>query len=239
MPRLHGKFGATASGAGVFAWHSADGLRWTFRGTVATAADVPASGEGPNENDVSLLADGRTLLVVFRVDDGVDGGAVGAKNYLAATSTDGGRTWSSATEMIDVNGRGIGVARPRLLLLGGGSGDAAAATGGNAAAAAAAAGPLLLSGGRLYTEHTRDILLWVCWDGMGTRWEPYSISYQHNRLVEQAALRFSAAVNATTGRATTSYTSLLRLDGGRGACIVYNGETGIFAMELSIVNVNT
>ena len=240
VPWLHGKFGATAPGAGVFAWHSADGLRWTFRGTVATAADVPASGEGPNENDVSLLADGRTLLVVFRVDDGVDGGAVGAKNYLAATSTDGGRTWSSATEMIDVNGRGIGVARPRLLLLGGGSGDAAAATGGNAAAAAAAAaGPLLLSGGRLYTEHTRDILLWVCWDGMGTRWEPYSISYQHNRLVAQAALRFSAAVNATTGRATTSYTSLLRLDGGRGACIVYNGETGIFAMELSIVNVNT
>jgi hypothetical protein len=73
---------------------------------------------------------------------------------------------------------------------------------------------------------------------MGTRWEPYSISYQHNRLVAPAALRFSAAVNATTGRATTSYTSLLRLDGGRGACIVYNGETGIFAMELSIVNVN-
>ena len=263
VPWLHGKFGATAAGAGVFAWHSADGLRWTFRGTVATAAEVPASGEGPNENDVSLLADGRTLLVVFRVDDGVDGGAVGAKNYLAATSTDGGRTWSSATEMIDVNGRGIGVARPRLLLLGDGGGDAAAAVadaaaaaaaaaatttttggggggggGGAAAAVAAAAGPLLLSGGRLYTEHTRDILLWVCWDGMGTRWEPYSISYQHNQLVAPAALRFSAAVNATTGRATTSYTSLLRLDGGRGACIVYNGETGIFAMEISIVNVN-
>ena len=70
-------------------------------------------------------------------------------------------------------------------------------------------------------------------DGMGTHWEPYSISYQHNRLVTPAGLRFSAAVNDTTGRATTSYTSLLRLDSGRGACIVYNGETGIFAMEIA------
>ena len=223
VPWLHGRFGATASGAGIFAWHSADGLEWTYRGAVITAADVPSSGEGPNENDVSLLADNKTLLVVFRLDDGVDGGAVSAKNYRSATSIDGGRTWSTATEMIDVNGRGIGVARPRLLLLGGGGG------GGDATAA----GPLLLSGGRLYTEHTRDILLWVSMDGMGTHWEPYSISYQHNRLVTPAGLRFSAAVNDTTGRATTSYTSLLRLDSGRGACIVYNGETGIFAMEIA------
>jgi len=115
----------------------------------------------PTPIQVALLADGMTLLTVFRVDDGVDGGAVDAKNYRSAASTAGGRTWCVPTEMIDIGGRGIGVARPRLLMLGGDGQD----------------GPLLLSGGRLYTEHTRDILLWVCWDGMGRRWEPYSVSY--------------------------------------------------------------
>jgi hypothetical protein len=94
--------------------------------------------------------------------------------------------------------------------------------------------PLLLSGGRLYTEHTRDILLWVSWDGMGKSWETHSVSYQHNLRVTPAALRFSAAVNETSGRATTSYTSLLALDNGRAA-IVYNGDTGIFSMTVSVV----
>ena len=84
------------------------------------------------------------------------------------------------------------MARPRLLMLDDGG-------------VGTKPGPLLLAGGRLYTEHTRDVLLWVCWDGMGRRWEPYSISYRHNLLVSPAALRFSADVNATTGRATTSY----------------------------------
>ena len=136
--------------------------------------------------------------------------------------------------MNDTTGRGMGVARPRLLMLGAGK------------------GPLLLSGGRLLTEKTRDILLWVCWDGMGEnrtvpptadrgvkcargigacliptacykgllfaalpageKWDAISISYRHNLLVRPESLRFSLAVNATTGRATTSYTSLLPLD---------------------------
>jgi hypothetical protein len=94
-------------------------------------------------------------------------------------------------------------------------------------------GPLLLSGGRLYTEGTRDILLWVSWDGMGTEWHAHSLSYQHNLGVSPVDLRFSSAVNATTGRATTSYTSLLPLGGGQAA-VVYNGETGIFAMTLGV-----
>ena len=93
-------------------------------------------------------------------------------------------------------------------------------------------GPLLLSGGRLYTEQTRDILLWVSWDGMGENWETYSLSYHHNSLVKRA-LRFSAAVNSTSGRATTSYTSLLALDSDN-AVVVYNGETGIFAMRVTV-----
>jgi hypothetical protein len=111
VPWLGGRFGATPTGAGVFAWHSTDGVAWSYRGTVATAAQFPTSGEGPNENDLTLLADGRTLLSVFRIDDGVDGGKVDAKNYRSSTSDDGGKTWSEPVEMKDVTGRGMGVAR--------------------------------------------------------------------------------------------------------------------------------
>lgn len=253
VPWLNGKFGATQSGAGVYAWHSTDGQHWNYRGTVATTDQFPTSGEGPNENDVVLLADGRTLMVVFRIDDGVDGGKVEAKNYQAATSTNGGKTWTTPWEMVDVNGRGIGVARPRLLMLGGeggGSGeDGNTGQAGDGVApspprkintSASGKGPLLLSGGRLYTEHTRDILLWVCWDGMGVHWDAFSISYEHNHLVSPASLRFSAAVNATTGRATTSYTSLLPVGAnGEKAVLIYNGDTGMFAMTISVMDLLT
>jgi hypothetical protein len=117
--------------------------------------------------------------------------------------------------MKDTAGRGIGVARPRLLMLGHGK------------------GPLLMSGGRLLTEHTRDILLWISWDGTGRDWQTFSLSYQHNALVNDTALRFSAAVNSTAGRATTSYTSLLAID-DQTAVVVYNGDTGVFAMRFSV-----
>jgi hypothetical protein len=239
VPWLNGQFGAPAGGAGIFAWRSTDGLRWAYHGTVATASMFPSSGEGPwhsiawhgmawhitlcyallgegpNEHDVVLLADGKTLLVVFRIDDGVDGGATSAKNYQQATSIDGGHSWTAPTEMRDASGRGMGVCRPRLLMLGEGG------------------GPLLLSGGRLYTEQTRDILLWVSWDGMGDSWETYSISYQHNRLVQPTTFRFSAAVNSTQGRATTSYTSLLRAADPHSAVLAYNGESGVFSMRIT------
>jgi hypothetical protein len=102
---LGGRFGATANGSGVFVWHSTTGLEWTFRSTIITAAQVPSSGEGPNENDITLLADGKTLMSVMRIDDGVDGGKVAAKNYRSATSTDGGMTWTTPHAMFDVDGR--------------------------------------------------------------------------------------------------------------------------------------
>ena len=44
---------------------------------------------------------------MFRVDDGVDGGDVGAKNYRCATSIDGGVTWSTPAEMFDVDGTSL------------------------------------------------------------------------------------------------------------------------------------
>ena len=214
IPWMNGHFGATKTNAGVYAWHSNDGLHWKFRGTLATAQQFPSSGEGPNENDLVNLSDGKTLFAVFRIDDGVDGGKVGAKNYHSVTSTDDGTSWSRPREMNDTTGRGMGVARPRMLMLGNGK------------------GPLLLSGGRLYTEQTCDILLWVSWDGMGENWETYSLTYRHNSLVKPS-LRFSAAVNSTSGRATTSYTSLLAFDNDN-AIVVYNGETGIFAMRVTV-----
>ena len=43
---------------------------WTYIGTVATEADFPGAGEGPNEHGITLLADGSTLTVVFRLDNG-------------------------------------------------------------------------------------------------------------------------------------------------------------------------
>eukprot|EP01048_Picozoa_sp_COSAG05_P013428 COSAG05_NODE_1430_length_4910_cov_1.788609_3_plen_69_part_00 len=48
-------------------------------------------------------------------------------------------------------------------------------------------GPLLMTGGRLFTENTRDILLWVSWDGTAQNWQTFSLSYQHNRLVKDTA----------------------------------------------------
>ena len=74
----------------------------------------------------------------------------------------------------------------------------------------------------------------VCWDGMGQDWETYSLSYHHNALVKPA-LRFSDAVNSTSGRATTSYTSLLSID-SENAAVVYNGETGVFAMRVTVAS---
>ena len=52
------------------AFRSSDGYSWEYAGTILDAAGVPQSEEGPNQNDVVLLADGRTLLCVMRVDSG-------------------------------------------------------------------------------------------------------------------------------------------------------------------------
>jgi len=110
IPWLGGEFGAQASASGVHAWSSNDTFAWSFVGTVATAAQFPDSGEGPNENSLSLAADGRTVVCVMRLDggDGLRWGDHRTKNYHLARSTSGGRSWSKATELRDTNGRGLG-----------------------------------------------------------------------------------------------------------------------------------
>ena len=163
----------------VVAFRSADdGFTWDFVGTVLDAAHAPASEEGPNENDVALLADGHTLLCVVRLDAG-DGKVSGPyRPYVKALSTDGGRTWSAPASM----GDGVGCARPRLLSLG--------------------CGAIVLAGGRL-SPTNRDVRPWLNRAGDGVAWEPYSISYWHNALEPNSTLHFDAKVRDRS-RAPTS-----------------------------------
>lgn len=51
----------------VVAISSTDSFRWTFLAIVANATyGIGSSVFGPNENDISLMSDGKTLLCVLR-----------------------------------------------------------------------------------------------------------------------------------------------------------------------------
>lgn len=190
----------------IIAMRSTDaGRSWQYLSTIAAAAATPASEEGPNENALSLLSDGKTIACVLRLDAGDGMETHPYKNYAVAQSTDLGRTWSAAVELATA-----GCARPKLLHLG------ADGRGGVSPA------PLLLSGGRWRNHDTSDILLWVDESGtLAAGPEAFgtmtSISYNHNELVANASWRFTPLVNSSKVRETTSYTSLLPLDGGPGA----------------------
>jgi hypothetical protein len=71
------------------------GWRFDFRGIVANASQYPDSQEGPNEHSAALLADGKTVMVLMRMDGG-DGmppaGNHSFKAYSRTTSTDLGKT---------------------------------------------------------------------------------------------------------------------------------------------------
>lgn len=83
----------------VVAISSTDGYRWTYLSIVANATDGASSSVfGPNENDISLLADGKTLLCVLRMDgDGpcdsgsrkANGGTGGDYRYYASSRSTG------------------------------------------------------------------------------------------------------------------------------------------------------
>ena len=59
------------SATSVVAYRAIDGvgLAWEYAGTILDAASAPKSEEGPNENDLALMADGR-ILCVLRLDAG-------------------------------------------------------------------------------------------------------------------------------------------------------------------------
>jgi hypothetical protein len=175
------------------------GSRWVFASVVANASWFPKAQEGPSENALAVLSDGKTLLVMMRMDggDGCDVSPPGCvtehKPYYKATSNDMGKSWSFPVAV-----PGTGAVRPRLVQLGDGT------------------GPLVLTGGRALNLGTRDILMWISPDGMGEHWTPMvSLSYWHNRLAANHTDRFTKYVNCSS--ATPTYGPCSKLPGGGGS----------------------
>lgn len=73
-----------------------DGITWSYRSTIASGQNFSgfASQEGPNENDVVLLKDGKTIFCVMRRDGGDGVPAHAHVSYVFATSVDRGYTWT-------------------------------------------------------------------------------------------------------------------------------------------------
>lgn len=144
---------------------------------MARASDFPRSGEGPNENALSLTSAG-DVLVVMRMDgnDGARWGDHRPKNYYSSLSTDEGKTWTKASEMRDLTGKGIGTARPQLLLLG---------------------GSLLLTGSRVLSSDDSDYYLWHDSGGTGHSFDAHSLTYHHNQLIQDPKMRIGAWCNGT------------------------------------------
>eukprot|EP01052_Picozoa_sp_SAG31_P009915 SAG31_NODE_531_length_14413_cov_7.712659_17_plen_688_part_00 len=193
-------------------------IAWHFRGVVANASQYRGArdgySEGPNENAMVLLPDNETLMLVFR--DESEGppattseSACDECSYTRVTSTSRGKTWSVGEKMP----AGVGAVTPTLLLL------RRSGTG--------RAGPLLLSGGRQNTSfltgnrssHNYDNVLWVSWDGWGTEWETFSLSYRHNLGLSPSAPpshRYTDRTNSTwkqacKARESSAATSLFQV----------------------------
>ena len=80
----------------VVAFRSRDkGFTWDYAGIVLSAAAVPQSEEGPNENDITLI-DGNKIACVVRLDAGDGQKTHPYRPYAVVTSDDGGFTWSRA-----------------------------------------------------------------------------------------------------------------------------------------------
>ena len=131
--------------------------------------DYQWSGEGPNESTLSLLADGKTLMAVIRMDAG-DGHAAG-KPYSKSFSTDQGRTWSKLVPLP----AGVGTAKPRMVLMD------------------PTKGPLVLVGGRPGNK------VWVNKDGMGgDDWVEQELGGASSRA-STTSYNGVVALTATTG----------------------------------------
>eukprot|EP01052_Picozoa_sp_SAG31_P000843 SAG31_NODE_26_length_32985_cov_39.054096_8_plen_923_part_00 len=230
--------------ASLVAFRSINGFDWEFASIIANASwymgpsqpkppvyptdpirpGVTTSGGwinqtiqfGPSENDLILLADGKTLMVVVRMDANDRCGNArhrgvyppstntGYQYYHQAFSTDNGKSFSKPVPVM-----GAGCVRPRLLFL-------------------MPKGPLLMSGGRNCVDETVDISLWINNDGMGREWQEVSVSGAHNTLLPEALhdYRFSPMVNNSQGNIfaeTNSYTNLLSLGEGK-AVLLYMRE---------------
>ena len=163
----------------IVAFRTTPGQDFVFRysGNVIDSANLlPWSMFGPNEHDLTLLADGKTIMAAIRYDGNDDCGTVthrtpapftstGYTTYYQSFSSDGGSRWSTATPML-----GMGSVRPRLHLL-------------------RPSGPLLLSGGRFCAEGIGGLFMWVNHDGMGETWAAVDLAAVHDRLVQRVSRR--------------------------------------------------
>ena len=200
------------------------GFTWRFASVVAAASEVPYAVEGPSEASLALLANG-TLLAVMRVE----GQSGHYAPYISKLSDDGGRTWRALRSLRGGGSGGVpgaGCVRPRLLAL---------EIGG--------ARSLVLTGGRP-NPLSRDQLLWLNPKGDAEEWEAYSLSYWHNRLLDNAShpQRYKqwafppAATNASRAfpREDTSYNSLVRT-GDASGFVLYGCGPRAFAMRFEVV----
>ena len=200
----------------IVAVHSTDGFNWQYKGAVANATGeggYPTSIFGPDENDIAVLGDGKTLICVIRMDGDAGCSTNSYRYYAAMYSRDDGASWSRAVPI-----PGAGCARPRLLKLAG--------------------GPLILSGGRLCVEKTDDISIWVNKDGMAGaatggpgKWTKHSVSYWHNAKWAGPTMGhseentswsylFDSQINNSNAFATLAYTSLIPA-GDREFVVIY------------------
>ena len=197
----------------IVAFRSEDGgHEFTFAAVVANSSwyDLTSaiySHEGAGEPDSAMLRDG-TVVTVMRFDAGdacqwgpfPEDVASCYKNYRASRSTSHGRTWS-----VPMTIPKAGTARPRVTSFGGSW--------------------LLLTGGRMFNQGRNDLGLWWSADGAATDygWHGTSLTYVHNLLAVNSSQLCPAVLNATNVRATTAYTSLLRLTPTAGL-IVYERQ---------------
>jgi len=198
----------------VVAFRSLDGFVWNYTGTILDAAQVPESEEGPNQNDLVLLADNQTIMCVMRVDSG-EGPTMRYAPLMRSFSVDG-KTWSEP----DSFGHGFATGHPRLTRT--------------------ADGQILLSANQV-TPTNRDLLLYWNRDGDGLCWEPYSVSYWHNALEPNPALHFTAAVNSSPALPRhgeiTGLTSLITTEANAGVLLysrTINDDSLTFAMRFQV-----
>ena len=222
----------------ILMWRSTDGKLWDFVSVAVNHTQFHDPTIGPNEHDVSLLSDGKTLMLVMRPNtDGKGNGCpeAGGKHpshfYVQVYSRDSGRTWTQP-RMIP----GAGAVRPRLLLLESG---VLIMSGGRMCRGQAEAAPLCrptaqLSGGGAFVWINADGLADAAGTRNGSEWVAHCVTAAHNDgWAGDASLLFG---NAT---AMQAYTSLVPL-GPSSAGIAYSHGWGepasdvVFMMRLDV-----
>ena len=103
-----------------------DGESWQYQSEIASKQSVNEQGfvsqEGPNENDVVLLKDGRTIFCVLRIDGGDGVPTHKHVPYVFATSIDLGKTWTMKAAppfMLSARPRAIVLPNGALIVSGG------------------------------------------------------------------------------------------------------------------------